>query len=649
MFIPKHKIKTAVVLVMALGIGIGVPLISRFQPQDLQAAIPQNQLQNQQITPSANQSLQLAEPAVTCSASPTAVHVNEQITWSSQLHNISSSGLSYTWSGAVAGSTPGVNKTYSVAGTYNATVTVNSFSIPGGQKVGTCSVTVLPAQNLNNQQGPPTLSCSANPPAVYAGDPVTWSFSTTNIPNPNAVLNSFIWTGAVTGAGRDLTSTYTMPATYSATVKINTLEIPNLQATCSVNVLEKPGQNSNNNQQQYVPPADSGANANTGTGQQTVTPPQPEDLSPAPEIISCKAINSTIILSEGQISIMRCYLKPPATVTSWIIKGDYVPPKDPDISSIVKTLVYQKTYYDQTLSVNWNGIDSYDNQVPDGDYTFLVSARKTGITKPDISIQKIHVLGTRPPQTLQTQVATQQIQQPALQPAAPPVPPKPPEPSKCPGLNYPADVESHWAKDFIRQAYDNCIFKGYPDGTFRPDKPISRVESVKAALVSAGIPPKLGCYDADCGTPFLDLSTWQGQWIRAAWDKKIVKGITGTLFFPGGETTRGQAVVLIARAFGIPPHKNCYTANCGAGYPNNFFLDINDQELGSYLRAMWDLGLLRGTGPNMFNPNRLITRAEMAALLVKTAIKLGKINATPSAGNQPTVQIPSTQQTGTQQ
>jgi len=571
--------------------------------------------------------------------------------------------------------TPTVGSSINVAVTATdnvgvASVTVNGAPLAQSGNVWAGSITALAGTNtvtviaydaahnqslVNNSQsyaatatpppGTPTLSCAASPQQVYIGDTVTWTAQSSNFGNSV----TYTWSNAVTGQGISLTQSYSTSGAYNASVH-GSDGVNSLDASCSVLVsdISQPNYNNNNNNQ-YIPPPNTG----TGTGQPAGN--QPVDLTPALDIISCKAINSTIILDEGQLSIMRCYLKPPALVTAWIIKGDYTPPKDPDVSSILKTLLYQKTFYDQSLSINWNGSDSYDNLVPDGDYSFVVTARKTAGDKPDISLQKVHVLGTRPPQTQQIGAEPQQPQQTAPQAptATPPAPPKPPEPSKCPSLNYPSDIESHWAKNFIRQMYDNCIFKGYPDGTFRPDRPISRVEAVKVALLSAGIPPKLGCYTTDCGSPFKDLSTWHGQWVRAAWDKKIVVGISKTKFSPNGQTTRGQAIVLIAKAFGIQPHKGCYTPNCGAGYPNNFFLDINDMVLGSYLRAMWDLGLIRGTGPNAFDPNRPITRAEMASLLIKTAIKLGRIKAELGNVNQPApqqpIQTPATQEPTTMQ
>jgi|GEM_PF-6218873 len=403
--------------------------------------------------------------------------------------------------------------------------------------------------------------------------------------------------------------------------------------------------------------ADGCPNTSGGTGNDPLSESE-QALIPAPDIVSCQIVNPTVVLSENKITLVRCKLKPPAYITVWIIKGDYTPPEDPDPTAVVKTLAFQKPTSDFGFTYSWDGVDNYDSKVEEGDYTFVVKAQQNTTDKPDISLQKIKVIQDEP---IQTQEQTQEVTpaptpeppaRPAAPPTPPPPPPAPPVPSKCPGVNYPNDIANHWAKDFINVGYDYCIFSGYADGSFHPDGNISRAEAVKAVLVAAGISPKLGCYDLDCGTPFVDLISWQSPWIRGAWDNKIVKGVSATLFAPQRPITRGEAIVLIAKAYKIPPHKNCYTPACGSGYPYNFFLDITDSVQGSYLRALWDKGIIKGTGPNAFTPNRFLTRAEMATLIIKIGEVLGKIHAsgsqTTSTQTSQTTKTTTTTQSSTQ-
>ena len=40
------------------------------------------------------------------------------------------------------------------------------------------------------------------------------------------------------------------------------------------------------------------------------------------------------------------------------------------------------------------------------------------------------------------------------------------------------DIDGHWAQDYINQAAEDGFIEGYPDGTFGPDKYITRAEAV---------------------------------------------------------------------------------------------------------------------------------------------------------------------------
>lgn len=387
--------------------------------------------------------------------------------------------------------------------------------------------------------------------------------------------------------------------------------------------------------------ATSEANPSPPPAQPPASPaPSPEPLNPAEEIITCEMSGDTMVLSNNESISMKCTLNQEGYLSAMIVKDPFDPATAKQPQNLVKTVLAETGKEAKSYIVVWDGKNSYDQVTPPGEYNFVAAGRPTKLYDFDYSAHKFSLLdklpaaeehpapespGEEPPAVEPPAVETPSPAEPppAEAPAPSPEPEQPSpvgEPSKCPGVNYPTDVDQgHWAYEIIRTGYDLCLFKGYSDGTFHPDQPITRFEASKMSLSAAAIQPTTGCYDNDCGTPFVDLDMNVNGWIRKAWELKIVQGYPGNIFLPHQTLTRAEATVIVAKAFGLALPTNCYTPNCGAGHPDNFFIDIFDFWQGPSIRALWDAGLIQGKAPFTFEPNSLITRSEMAKIIVKAA------------------------------
>ena len=51
-----------------------------------------------------------------------------------------------------------------------------------------------------------------------------------------------------------------------------------------------------------------------------------------------------------------------------------------------------------------------------------------------------------------------------------------------------SDVEGHWAEAWIEQLAAEGITSGYPDGTFRPDRIVTRAEMAVFLVNAFGLP-----------------------------------------------------------------------------------------------------------------------------------------------------------------
>ncbi|HLG26071.1 MAG TPA: S-layer homology domain-containing protein, partial [Candidatus Gracilibacteria bacterium] len=512
----------------------------------------------------------------------------------------------------------------------------------------------------------PTVYCNFTPSSPKAGDTVTFTATAAGF-NINSNAN-FNWTGTVTGPGATKTKQFSSAGTFTATVTgsyysdvLSESDTDSCTVQVSAIVVEEQSvemsqpEDSNlpinspqngvqdaDDSQLYEPAVEEEQEEDQQQEQQQQQQEEQEEvtvqsesaeLQNAQELLTCSfSANSTVALDNVESIIAECKLDKNARLFVEVIQGEFDPEAELSESDIVKVIQEEESKDAKTYLFTWNLKDKFDSTVEAGDYSMVVGARATTNYNYDYSLRKIKVVENSseiPSETQETGEATETQdtatettatgteQAPATE--APKEEPKA-EPSQCPGVNYPTDIEGHWAADFIKKAYDLCLIGGYEDGTFRPNQPVTRAEAVKMVLAGAGVKPIEGCYDADCGSPFGDLDMWQGPWVRAAWDQKMVEGYAGNIMGPNYPMTRAEAAALLAKAFKVPPHEGCYTANCGAGHPDNFFLDIVDMWQGPWLRALWDKGWINGTAPNKFEPNRAITRAELSKL-IQTALE----------------------------
>jgi len=95
----------------------------------------------------------------------------------------------------------------------------------------------------------------------------------------------------------------------------------------------------------------------------------------------------------------------------------------------------------------------------------------------------------------------------------------------------------------IYTAADLGIIRGYRDGYFRPDAPISRAEALKVLILAAELPPMEG----HAAMLFSDvpLNEWYASYVeRAAFDG-LISGFADGSFHPEEKITRAEALKIV--------------------------------------------------------------------------------------------------------
>ena len=120
------------------------------------------------------------------------------------------------------------------------------------------------------------------------------------------------------------------------------------------------------------------------------------------------------------------------------------------------------------------------------------------------------------------------------------VPPSPPEAS------FPDVAESHPQFAAIRWAHARGVTSGYEDGTFRPEKVVSRAEILKMAYLACSI--ALDHAGAPSTFPDVASDAWYAPYIAQAEAEGVVHGYTDGRFRPNNTVTRVEALKIAVRA-----------------------------------------------------------------------------------------------------
>ncbi|MGG1634744.1 S8 family peptidase [Paenibacillus sp. NRS-1760] len=121
---------------------------------------------------------------------------------------------------------------------------------------------------------------------------------------------------------------------------------------------------------------------------------------------------------------------------------------------------------------------------------------------------------------------------------------KPASSSRVQGKRFKDVPLKHWANDAITRAVEQGWVKGFPNGEFKPDQPITRAEMAMIIGYAEGVRPKLPVID-----PFADVpkSHWSAPMLYAMKLNKQIEGIESNLYKPSLQASRADYTVLLHR------------------------------------------------------------------------------------------------------
>ncbi|HJF33523.1 MAG TPA: S-layer homology domain-containing protein [Sporosarcina psychrophila] len=163
------------------------------------------------------------------------------------------------------------------------------------------------------------------------------------------------------------------------------------------------------------------------------------------------------------------------------------------------------------------------------------------------------------------------------------------------------DVDQHWAKKEIMYLSDRNIIGGYPDGTIKPNKAITRAQASAMLIKALNIP-----LTEDTSVQFKDVSKNSPSYkiLATVNEKGILRGDNGFMR-PGKITSRAQMAAILRRAFDLPLDKQAT------------FVDVTPahwayQDINGIAKQR-----IAGGSDGKYMPANPVTRAQFSAFLVR--------------------------------
>jgi len=185
-----------------------------------------------------------------------------------------------------------------------------------------------------------------------------------------------------------------------------------------------------------------------------------------------------------------------------------------------------------------------------------------------------------------------------------------------------SDVRNHWAREFITKLAAENVIAGFPDGTFKPDVPVTRAQFaaiVRQAFNQNAVRQSRG---------FSDVPTnyWAAPAIQEAYETGFMAGYPGNRFLPSQEIPKAQ--VLISLSSGLrysptPPTSSDLSVYADAS-------QIPDYAVNGVAAATEKKLVVNYPDVKYLNPTETATRGDVAAYIYQALASQGEFQPLPA-------------------
>lgn len=169
------------------------------------------------------------------------------------------------------------------------------------------------------------------------------------------------------------------------------------------------------------------------------------------------------------------------------------------------------------------------------------------------------------------------------------------------------DVEQHWANQDIYKMYSLGIMSGYDDFTYQPNKPVTQLEAISSLVRVLELDDK-DRNPSLSNKNLKDIPSWAKNTVAIAIEENLIDG--KSKFQPNKPATRLFITNLLVKLVGTDIDDYWEEAN-------PLFKDVDNlsKEEKAILAFATLTKLISGYNDQTFQPNKPVTRAEMAVLI----------------------------------
>jgi len=178
-----------------------------------------------------------------------------------------------------------------------------------------------------------------------------------------------------------------------------------------------------------------------------------------------------------------------------------------------------------------------------------------------------------------------------------------------------SDVQKgHWAESYIVRMNLKGIIKGYADGTYGINKPVSRLETVTMIIRTMGLEAQ--AEGKTVPTTFKDqapIPQWGEKYVAMGVIQGVITGSDLYSFRSGENAKRFEVAQFIGKAMGLELSAPSHVSD-PLPYTDAFDIPLSARGYVALLRAK---GIMMGNSDGTFKPLQDVTRAEVAALMAR--------------------------------